>query len=201
LVSPSAANLEQARHTFGAGIGAATSAERRYYTMRSSLFLAGLAILCLAGAASAQPGKGEGKHGGGGGNPHGGPPGQSGGPPGHAGGQGQGQSKGDGPANNWNVRDNDRNTISSWYRDEFARGNCPPGLAKKNNGCLPPGQAKAWNVGRPLPANVPYYPLPQPLYGRLAPPPSGYDYVRVDDDILLMNRASRSIVTFVVNLR
>jgi len=23
-----------------------------------------------------------------------------------------------------------------------ARGNCPPGLAKKNKGCLPPGQAK-----------------------------------------------------------
>jgi len=22
------------------------------------------------------------------------------------------------------------------------RGDCPPGLAKKDNGCLPPGQAK-----------------------------------------------------------
>jgi hypothetical protein len=30
-----------------------------------------------------------------------------------------------------------------------ARGTCPPGLAKKNNGCLPPGQAKkAYNVGQ-----------------------------------------------------
>ncbi len=30
-----------------------------------------------------------------------------------------------------------------------ARGSCPPGLAKKNNGCLPPGQTKkSYNVGQ-----------------------------------------------------
>ena len=30
-----------------------------------------------------------------------------------------------------------------------ARGRCPPGLAKRNNGCLPPGQAKKLlNVGQ-----------------------------------------------------
>ena len=30
-----------------------------------------------------------------------------------------------------------------------ARGSCPPGLAKKGNGCLPPGQAKKlYNVGQ-----------------------------------------------------
>ena len=30
-----------------------------------------------------------------------------------------------------------------------AQGGCPPGLAKKNNGCLPPGQAKKlYNVGQ-----------------------------------------------------
>ena len=58
------------------------------------------------------------------------------------------------------VPDHDRSTVSSYYRDEFARGNCPPGLAKKNNGCLPPGQAqKAWMVGQPLPQAVQYYPL------------------------------------------
>jgi hypothetical protein len=25
--------------------------------------------------------------------------------------------------------------------------NCPPGLAKKHNGCMPPGHAKRWNRG------------------------------------------------------
>lgn len=31
----------------------------------------------------------------------------------------------------------------------YGVGGCPPGLAKKNNGCLPPGQAKKlYNVGQ-----------------------------------------------------
>ena len=92
--------------------------------------------------------------------------------------------------------------VSSYYRDEFARGNCPPGLAKKQNGCLPPGQAKkAWIVSQPLPPAVTYYPLPPPLYSRLTPPPPGYEYVRVYDDVLLMQTANRSVVSLVVNLR
>ena len=34
----------------------------------------------------------------------------------------------------------------------YGVGGCPPGLAKKNNGCLPPGQAKKlYNVGQRLP--------------------------------------------------
>ena len=34
----------------------------------------------------------------------------------------------------------------------YGAGGCPPGLAKKNNGCLPPGQAKKlYNVGQRLP--------------------------------------------------
>jgi hypothetical protein len=92
--------------------------------------------------------------------------------------------------------------VSSYYREEFARGNCPPGLAKKDNGCLPPGQAKKmWVVGHPLPPAVIYYPLPQPLYSQLTPPPMGYEYVRVDDDVLLMQTSNRSVLNLVVNLR
>ena len=34
----------------------------------------------------------------------------------------------------------------------YGVGGCPPGLAKKNNGCLPPGQAKKlYNVGQRFP--------------------------------------------------
>ena len=34
----------------------------------------------------------------------------------------------------------------------YGIGGCPPGLAKKNNGCLPPGQAKKlYNVGQRYP--------------------------------------------------
>ena len=48
----------------------------------------------------------------------------------------------------------------------YGAGGCPPGLAKKNNGCLPPGQAKKlygvgqrWPVGYGHPWNynqIPY---------------------------------------------
>jgi hypothetical protein len=36
-------------------------------------------------------------------------------------------------------------------------GGCPPGLAKKNNGCLPPGQAKKlYHTGQRWPGNYGY---------------------------------------------
>jgi hypothetical protein len=38
--------------------------------------------------------------------------------------------------------DRERDYARGYYREEFSRGNCPPGLAKKNNGCLPPGQGE-----------------------------------------------------------
>ncbi len=45
--------------------------------------------------------------------------------------------------------------------------NCPPGLAKKHNGCLPPGQAKKlYNVGQRLPYDYNgYTPYSQIPYG------------------------------------
>jgi hypothetical protein len=33
-------------------------------------------------------------------------------------------------------------TINQYPGSQSTNNNCPPGLAKKNNGCLPPGQAK-----------------------------------------------------------
>ena len=39
----------------------------------------------------------------------------------------------------------------------YGGGGCPPGLAKKNNGCLPPGQAKKlYNVGQRWPGHYGY---------------------------------------------
>jgi len=80
-------------------------------------------------------------------------------------------------------------------------GNCPPGLAKKNNGCLPPGQAKKlWLMGQPLPGSVVFYPLPGGLLGILTPAPAGYQYVRVASDILMMAIGTRMIVGALADL-
>ena len=99
------------------------------------------------------------------------------------------------------VVDRDRTLVRTYYRNEYAAGRCPPGLAKKNNGCLPPGQAKKmWNVGQPLPPQVVYYPIQRELWTQLTPPPYGYEYVQVDDDIVLMLTATRVIAALVGNI-
>ena len=158
-----------------------------------------LTFLCaaLAFPASAQKGQEHGNHGKDRGNANHGSDNRGGDNRGVA-----GQPHGPQSAAGFTVADRDRSAVSSYYREEFARGDCPPGLAKKENGCLPPGQAKkVWVVDQPLPPAVAYYPLPQELYGRLTPPPAGYQYVRVVDDVLLMQTANRSVVNLVVNLR
>jgi Ni/Co efflux regulator RcnB len=143
--------------------------------------------------------------------------------PGQNQGQGQGQGKGRdkdrdsdrGPGNpsivvvpqgnvapvNIVIQERDRGAVYSYYRTEYATAGCPPGLAKKNNGCLPPGQAKKmWAMGQPLPAAVVYYPLPGVLLAQLSPAPSGYQYVRVANDILLMAIGTRMIASAIADL-
>ena len=82
--------------------------------------------------------------------------------------------------------DEHRQVVREYYGEQFRTGRCPPGLAKKNNGCMPPGQAKKWRVGRPLPRDVIYYDVPPALVVQIGRPPSGYRYVRVAGDILMI---------------
>lgn len=82
--------------------------------------------------------------------------------------------------------DNQRRAVVDYYEPRFRAGNCPPGLAKKNNGCLPPGQARQWRKGAPLPHDVIYYPVPDGVSIRLGLPPAGHKFVRVATDILLI---------------
>ncbi|MBO9680510.1 MAG: RcnB family protein [Acidovorax sp.] len=79
-----------------------------------------------------------------------------------------------------------RTALQGYFGDQYRAGKCPPGLAKKHNGCMPPGQARKWAVGRPLPRDVVYYPLPQSAVVQIGMPPAGYRYVRVASDILLI---------------
>ena len=76
--------------------------------------------------------------------------------------------------------------IHEYYFEQFRKGRCPPGLAKKGNGCMPPGQAKKWRKGRPLPKEVIFYDLPTSVLVQLGPPPSRHRFVRVAQDILLI---------------
>lgn len=81
---------------------------------------------------------------------------------------------------------NDRRIVSEFYGAQVRKGNCPPGLAKKNNGCQPPGQAKKWQRGQPLSKDIKYYELPTELRVRLPAPPPNHRYIQVAGDILMI---------------
>jgi hypothetical protein len=102
------------------------------------------------------------------------------------------------------VPDRDRAVVYQYYRTEFSAGRCPPGLVRKGNGCLPPGQAnqakKLYVIGQPLPPAVVHQPVPPAVVQQLAPVPPGYEYVRVDDDVLLMDMTNRMVADVVNDL-
>ena len=61
--------------------------------------------------------------------------------------------------------------------DRYGSNSCPPGLAKKNNGCLPPGQAKrTFAQGQRIPNGYDYY----TPYGNI--PVNYRDQYDLDDD-------------------
>jgi Ni/Co efflux regulator RcnB len=65
---------------------------------------------------------------------------------------------------------------------------------------MPPGQAKKWRMGYPLPGDLTYYTVPAALIGRLGPPPAGHKYVRVASDILLIAIGTSMVVDAIEDL-
>ncbi len=93
-----------------------------------------------------------------------------------------------------------RQAVREIYGPSIAQGKCPPGLAKKGSGCQPPGLAKQWVIGQPLPSDLVLYSLPFALHLRLGPPPAGYKYVRVANDILLIAIGTSIVLDAIENL-
>lgn len=87
--------------------------------MKTLLILAGASLAAIAAPASADPGHGRG----------------------HGGDRDRWEQRDRGGRGDRDDRDRDRGGYG--YND---RG-CPPGLAKKHNGCLPPGQARRLSRG------------------------------------------------------
>ena len=97
--------------------------------------------------------------------------------------------------------DQDRATVQAYYGDRYAQAKrCPPGLAKKNNGCLPPGQAKKLVVGQPLPPDTVWYSVPAPVIARLPVVGPGYRYVRVGADIVLLGGKPNVVIDVMASL-
>lgn len=94
-----------------------------------------------------------------------------------------------------------RTVVHEHFAKEKRKGKkCPPGLAKKNNGCNPPGQVKQWQLGQQLPNEVIRHQLPTRLEQQLGQAPAGYGYTRVDDDILLIELGSMIVYDMIKGL-
>jgi hypothetical protein len=115
---------------------------------------------------------------------------------------GRTEGPGGGPYINVNINfsESDRRIVYDYYGDVARYGRCPPGLAKKRNGCMPPGQAKKWAIGRPLPRDVIYYPVPGDLLVRISAPPPGYKYVRVASDVLMIAAGTGMVAAAIEDL-
>ena len=59
---------------------------------------------------------------------------------------------------------------------------------------MPPGQARKWARGRPLPHDLVVYDLPRDLRYRLPPPPAGHRYVQLGADVLMIAVGTSMVV-------
>lgn len=97
--------------------------------------------------------------------------------------------------------DQQRTLVREYYVNTYSNGKkCPPGLAKKDNGCIPPGHARSWAVGQPVPRGVTIYTVPQPVIVQLPPAPYGYRYARIGADIVLVQQQNNLIVDIIQGL-
>jgi hypothetical protein len=77
-------------------------------------------------------------------------------------------------------------------------GGCPPGLAKKGNGCMPPGQARKyyWDRGARIPAGyngwTRYEAIPR-AYRYRVPYNARYRYVYRDDSVYIVDPQTRLV--------
>lgn len=87
-----------------------------------------------------------------------------------------------------------RTVVQDYFVRQHREGKCPPGLAKKHNGCLPRGQAMKWQVGQVLPGATNWYELSRALEIQLGQAPTGYRYAAVDENVLLLELGTMLVV-------
>lgn len=99
------------------------------------------------------------------------------------------------------ISQRDRDAVYSYYGIDHAAGDCPPGLSKESYGCLPAGGGRgSWAISKPLPGDVLVYPLPAVLLGQLSPPPNGYQYARIGNDVLIIANDTRTVAAAVAGV-
>lgn len=97
-------------------------------------------------------------------------------------------------------QDRQRVAVHDYYGTQYRAGHCPPGLSRKHNGCMPPGQVRYYSVGQRLAPTVIFHTVPSAMVVTLGVPPPGHRYVRVASDILLIAIGTGLVVDAIQNL-
>ena len=84
------------------------------------------------------------------------------------------------------IDDEHRHETREYYREYSRSGRCPPGLAKKHDGCRSYRQSRHWAMGEYLPRDVVYHRVEPEVSIHLGTPPRGHEFIRVASDILLI---------------
>lgn len=111
---------------------------------------------------------------------------------GHGHGKGQSQSEHGRSGDHRHDRRSDESILRGYVLNHY-RQHCPPGLAKKNPPCVPPGQAKKYRIGSRLPEGG-YVRLPSDIVSQLTPAPDYARYVRVDRNVYLISEGTRKVL-------
>jgi hypothetical protein len=90
------------------------------------------------------------------------------------------------------ISQQDAIAIQDYYRALAASNRCPAGTIPAGAGCVPAVPPNRWVVGQPMSHEFWPEPLPRELSARLNPS-SGFHYVRVGGDVLLVVNGSEIV--------
>lgn len=93
------------------------------------------------------------------------------------------------------ISDNDRVLLGK-YVNHYYKNTCPWEHDYRFKKCVAPNpdQKRGYVIGYALPSDVAYEDLPRQFISRLHVIPVGYKYVRVENDVVLINASTREVV-------
>ena len=116
------------------------------------------------------------------------------------GGPDHGGSHDDGPDVVISFSSGQRSSYTYWYHDHYD-GGCPPGLAKKHNGCMPRGWRRSvTRSDTRYRHGIECDPLPSALAILLGAPPVGYRYGILDGDVVKLAIGTALVVDAIEGL-
>jgi len=96
--------------------------------------------------------------------------------------------------------DPQRLVIRNYYSQQYKKAVVQPAWPKRTTVACSRVRPKKWTLGKPLPSDVAYHPVPCTVAVQLGTPPAGHKYVHVASDVWLIAIGTSMIVDAVQDL-